>query len=145
MLSFQPLINNSVTTVSFSLLIISEIIASKTINRLRFLSWIFCIQQFYQYLANGLLNIITHLFFLIQTLELLIFCMGDLECMTPLDYVTALKMKFSIKLLFSRCDQIGRKLQIWSYLRNNHLRENFIFCPVCYVLFSFATSSKLIF
>ena len=38
----------------------------------------------------------------------------DLKCDLWRD--TAQKMKFSIKDLFSKCDQIRRKLQIWSHL-----------------------------
>ena len=40
-------------------------------------------------------------------------------------------MKFSIKDLFTKCDQIGRKLQIWSHLLKKSLIENFIFGAVC--------------
>ena len=40
---------------------------------------------------------------------------------------TAQKIKFSIKDLFSKCDQIRRKLRIWSHLLNKSLMENFIF------------------
>ena len=36
-------------------------------------------------------------------------------------------MKFSIEDFFSKCDQIGRKLQIWSHLPRKYLMENFIF------------------
>ena len=36
-------------------------------------------------------------------------------------------MKISIKDFFSECDQIRRKLQIWSHLRKKSLMENFIF------------------
>ena len=43
---------------------------------------------------------------------------------------TAQKMKFSIKDPFSKCDQIHRKLQIWSHLLKKSLMENFIFCAV---------------
>ena len=43
---------------------------------------------------------------------------------------TAQKMKFSIKNFFSKCDQIRRKLQIWSHLLKKYLQENFIFCAV---------------
>ena len=43
---------------------------------------------------------------------------------------TAQKMKFSIKDFFSKCDQIRRKLQIWSHLLKKSLMENFIFCAV---------------
>ena len=42
----------------------------------------------------------------------------------PLD--TAQKSKFSIKEFFSKCDQILRKLRIWSHLLKS-LMENFIF------------------
>ena len=40
-------------------------------------------------------------------------------------------MKFSIKDFFSKCDQIHRKLQIWSHLLKKSLMENFTFCVVC--------------
>ena len=43
---------------------------------------------------------------------------------------TAQKMKFSIKDFFSKCDQIRRKLRIWSHLLMKSLMENFIFCAV---------------
>ena len=43
---------------------------------------------------------------------------------------TAQKMKFSIKGFFSTCDQIRRKLQIWSHLLKKSLMVNFIFCAV---------------
>ena len=43
---------------------------------------------------------------------------------------TAQKMKFVIKDLFGKCDQIGRKLRIWSHLLKKLLMENFIFCLV---------------
>ena len=43
---------------------------------------------------------------------------------------TAQKMKFSIKDLFSKCNQISRKLRIWSHLPKKSLMENFIFCAV---------------
>ena len=39
-------------------------------------------------------------------------------------------MKFSIKIFFSKCDQICRKLRIWSHLLKISLMENFIFCAV---------------
>ena len=39
-------------------------------------------------------------------------------------------MKFSIKDLFSKCDQIRSFLQIWSYLLKKFLTENFIICAV---------------
>ena len=43
---------------------------------------------------------------------------------------TAQKMKFSIKDFFSKCDQIHRKLRIWSHLLKKSLMENFISCAV---------------
>ena len=39
-------------------------------------------------------------------------------------------MKFSIKGFFSKCDQIRRKLRIWSHLLKKSLMENFIFGEV---------------
>ena len=43
---------------------------------------------------------------------------------------TAQKMKFSTKDFFSKCDQILRKLRVWSHLLKKPLMENFIFCTV---------------
>ena len=43
---------------------------------------------------------------------------------------TAQKMKFFIKDFFCKCDQIRRKLRIWSHLLKKSLMENFIFCAV---------------
>ena len=40
------------------------------------------------------------------------------------------KMKFSIKDFFIKCNQIRRKLRIWSHLRKKSLMENFIFCKL---------------
>ena len=45
-------------------------------------------------------------------------------------YNPAEKMKFSIKHFFSKCDQICRKLRIWSHLLQKSLMENFIFCAM---------------
>ena len=39
-------------------------------------------------------------------------------------------MKFSIKEFFSKCEQIHRKLRIWSHLLKKSLKENFFFCTV---------------
>ena len=49
---------------------------------------------------------------------------------TRLSVSTAQKMKFSIKNIFSYCDQIRKKLQIWSHLLKKPLMENVIFCEV---------------
>ena len=43
---------------------------------------------------------------------------------------TAQKMKFSIKDFFSKCNQIRRKLRIWSHLLKKSLMGNFVFCAV---------------
>ena len=43
---------------------------------------------------------------------------------------TAQKLKFSIKDLFSKCDQIRSFLRIWSHLLKKSLMENFIFWAV---------------
>ena len=43
---------------------------------------------------------------------------------------TVQKMKLFIKDFFSKCDQIPRKLRIWSYLLKRSLMENFIFCAM---------------
>ena len=42
-------------------------------------------------------------------------------------------MKFSVKDLFSKCDQIHRRLPIWSHLLKKFLKKNFIFCAVTVV------------
>ena len=39
-------------------------------------------------------------------------------------------MKFSTMDLFSKCDQIRRKLRIWSHLLKKSLMENLIFYAV---------------
>ena len=43
---------------------------------------------------------------------------------------TAQKMKFSITDFSSKCDQIRRKLRIWSHLLKKSIMENFPFCAV---------------
>ena len=40
------------------------------------------------------------------------------------------KLKISIKNLFSKCDHIGRKLQVWPHLLKKALMENFSFCAI---------------
>ena len=44
--------------------------------------------------------------------------------------LTAQKMNYSIKDFFSKCEQIRRKLRIWSHLLKKSLMANFIFCAV---------------
>ena len=43
-------------------------------------------------------------------------------------------MKFSVKDFFSKCDQIRRKLRIWSHLLKKSLMENCIFCAVFLII-----------
>ena len=47
-----------------------------------------------------------------------------------LDANTAQKMKFSMKNFFSKCEQIRRKLRIWSHLLKKPFMQNFIICAV---------------
>ena len=51
-------------------------------------------------------------------------------------------MKFSIKNFFSKCDQIRRKLRIWSHLLKKSIIENFIFCTVQTIRFRLNMSDK---
>ena len=54
---------------------------------------------------------------------------GDTLCHSiPIQIDTAQQMKFFIKDFFSKCDQIRRKLQIWSNLLKKSIMENFFFC-----------------
>ena len=50
--------------------------------------------------------------------------------LNPWSEITAQKNEVPIRDSFSKCDQIHRKLRIWSYLLKNFLMENFIFCAV---------------
>ena len=50
---------------------------------------------------------------------------------------TAQKKKFSIKDFFSKCDQMRRKLGIWSHILTKSSMENFIFCVVQVTTHSF--------
>ena len=50
---------------------------------------------------------------------------------------TAQKMKFSINDFFSKCQQIRRKVRIWSHSLKKSLMENFIFCAgLSFVIYS---------
>ena len=44
------------------------------------------------------------------------------------DMTTTQKMKFFVKDFLSKCDQIHRKLWIWSHLLKKSLMEDFVFC-----------------
>ena len=48
----------------------------------------------------------------------------------PLTSNTWRKMKCFMKFFFSKCDQIRRKLRIWSHLMKKSSTENFIFCAM---------------
>ena len=48
----------------------------------------------------------------------------------PSDLPTVQKINFSVKVFFSKYDQIRRKLRIWSHLLKKYLMENLIFCAV---------------
>ena len=50
----------------------------------------------------------------------------------PLKTHTEKEMKFFINDFFSKCDQILRKVWMWSHLLKKFLTENFIFCAVTY-------------
>ena len=47
---------------------------------------------------------------------------------------TAQKMKFSIKDFSSKCDQVRRKLRIWSHLLEKSLIENLILVQWKYMI-----------
>ena len=58
---------------------------------------------------------------------------------------TTQKIKIFIKDFFSKCDQISRKLRIWSHLLKKLLMENFIFCAVLLFLFCYLRQSAVLF
>ena len=57
--------------------------------------------------------------------------------------ITAQKMKFFIKNLFSKRDQIRSFLRIWSHLLKKSLMENFIFCAV-YIMHFFSVTKAFL-
>ena len=61
---------------------------------------------------------------------------------SQLQPITAQKMKFFIKVFFSKCAQIRSFLRIWSHLLKKSLMENFIFCAVYYCCSWFRLSTK---
>ena len=50
-------------------------------------------------------------------------------------HYTTQKRKFSVKDFFSTCDQIRRKILIWSNLLTKSLMENFTFCAMLQIKF----------
>ena len=53
--------------------------------------------------------------------------LGNVLLIAMKDFYTSQKMKFSKKDFFSKCDQIRRKLRIWSHLLKKSLMVNLIF------------------
>ena len=45
-------------------------------------------------------------------------------------YITAQKMKISVMDFFGKCEQIWRRLRVWSHSLKKSLMEIFIFCAV---------------
>ena len=80
-------------------------------------------------------NILEKTFFSLAQLELNCFkkrIINKASC-------TAQKINFSIKDFFSKCDQIRRKLRIWSHLLKKYLMKNFFvqcYIPVSQIVFS---------
>ena len=58
---------------------------------------------------------------------------------------SAQKMKFSMKDFSSKCDQVRRKLGIWSHLLKKSLMENFIFCAVIFQKVTIKVTKKDLF
>ena len=54
----------------------------------------------------------------------------DKEAKYKTTKITTQKNNFSIKVFFSKCDQIRSFLRIWSHLLKKSWMENFIFCAV---------------
>ena len=61
------------------------------------------------YLLNKLFIILRHMYLIVNTAQ---------------------KMKFCIKVFFSKCDQIRNLLRIWSHILKKSLMKNIIFCAV---------------
>ena len=51
------------------------------------------------------------------------------------NYCTAQKIKFSIKDLFSKCDQILGTLRIWSYFVKKSWMQNFFFFALLFSIY----------
>ena len=56
---------------------------------------------------------------------------------------TAQKIKFSIKNLFSKCNQIRSFLGIWSHILKESLMESFVFCAMWYFWYAVAQYTVL--
>ena len=95
---------------------ISNVLLSNILKADRFNDPLFC-----KYALKSLLASVLYIFLRMVTFSMVWY--------TNIS-VTALKMKFSIKDFFSKCDHIRKKLRIWSHLLKKSLMENFIFCAV---------------
>ena len=56
----------------------------------------------------------------------------------------SLHKQFSIRDSFSKCDQIRRKMRIWSHLLKKSFLKNFIFCAVYVGRFTLQGTSEVI-
>ena len=83
---------------------------------------------FFRYFFFSPQNILTGLRPMIALIVMIYVCQ---EWTRSISFIcTTQKMKFSIKDSFSKCNQIRKKLRIWSHLLKKSLLENFIFCAV---------------
>ena len=96
-------------------------------------------------LANSWLNRVKNLCVDCLLFEINLLFPKTLECF----YITAYKIKFLIKDCFGKCDQIFRKLRVWSHLLKNSLMKNLIFCAAyhldifCYLEHYFDSFTRL--
>ena len=72
--------------------------------------------------------IITIIIMIIITTTIIIIII--MQCIMIMSQCTAQKIKFSIKVFFSKCDQIRSFQWIWSHLLMKFFMENFIFGAV---------------
>ena len=70
------------------------------------------------------------LFSIKRDIDITQFGLHILSLKIEFDNPTVQKIIFFIKDLFSKCDQIRKKLRIWSHLLKKSLMKNFIFCAV---------------
>ena len=84
------------------------------------------------------------LFLIVVFLKIMRFCNNSNFELLPIFSVcvTAQKVKFFIKDIFSKCDQIHSFLWIWSHLLKKSLMENFIFWVVNFLILQCSFSSR---
>ena len=83
------------------------------------------LKTFCSTMDQGVTNVLRQILLFAQINHSDNLCVNELANMN-----IALKMKFPIKDFFSKCDQIRRKLGIWSHLPKKSSMKNFIFCAV---------------